>query len=91
MTEGQMHRECAIFALQACVHLARGKGRYSERAYPEGAAIVEGAQASEHKAEWFALMHGETYTWGRQPNGMIVIRASEWLDTERWRDGAPIK
>jgi hypothetical protein len=88
-----MHRDCAVFALQACTHLAHGKGRYSERPLPEeeGAVVVENAYASAEKAEWFALMHTTKFYQVRMPNGSLAIKADAWLDVEAWRDGKPIK
>jgi len=88
-----MHRECALYALQACPHLARTKGRYVEpatvaQAVGEDATLIVGDMAPD-KAEWFGLMHATDYTFGRDAKGMMVIKANlPWLDVERWRDGA---
>jgi hypothetical protein len=89
-----MHRDCAIFAIQTCPHLARAKGRYADpapRIFKPGYKHVVGDMDTD-KAEWFGLMHGERFTFGRQPNGMITIHAKlPWLEVERWRDGAPME
>jgi hypothetical protein len=89
-----MHKECAIFALEACPHLASHKGRFSERPYPQGDfTIGETTLASDQKCEWFALMHATSYTYGRTSptNPSLMIRAGEWLSVEKWRDGAPMQ
>jgi len=88
-----MHRECALYALQICPHLARSKGRYIEpatvaRSIGPEAKLIIGDMAPD-KAEWFGLMHATDYTFGQDAKGMIMIKAKlPWLDVERWRDGA---
>jgi hypothetical protein len=83
-----MHRECSLYALQTCPHLARAKGKYApvpDRI--EGALMIVGAM-DDKKAEWFGLMRSTGYTSGRSDNGMHVIRANmPWVSVERWRDG----
>lgn len=89
-----MHRECAEFALRACVHLASSKGRYSTAPYPSGPGlkVVEGAMISDEKVEWFALMHTTQCSQTRMPGGVIYIQAKlPWIDVQRWRDGAPME
>jgi hypothetical protein len=89
-----MHKDCAVYALQACPHLANHKGRFNTSAYPTGPfTVVESAIASDVKCDWFALMHTGSYTYGRTSvtNPNLVIRAGEWFDVEKWRDGAPMK
>lgn len=89
-----MHKECAIFALQACPHLANHKGRFNTSAYPTGPfALSESEIASDEKCEWFALMHAGSYAFGRTSatNPNLIIRAGEWLSVEKWRDGAPMQ
>jgi hypothetical protein len=87
-----MHRECALYALQTCPHLARAKGRYVEpatvaQAIGAEARLIVGDMAPE-KAEWFGLMHTTDYTFGRDAKGMLIIKAKlPWLDVERWRSG----
>src|SRR5262249_4255084 len=89
-----MHQDCAEFALKACAHLNRSKGRYNE-ALPlpaDAAMVVAGAQSSNVKAEWFALMHTRDFRWERRADRMIYIHAElPWLDVQRWRDGAPME
>jgi hypothetical protein len=94
--DGPMHKECAIYALQTCPHLARSKGKYAEPGprgpLGEGYKLVIGEIATEEKVEWFALMHGTKYDFGRTETGMLVIRAKlPWIEVERWRDGAPME
>jgi hypothetical protein len=89
-----MHKECAIFALQVCPHLASHKGRFSTRALPEGDfAVTVSELASDEKCEWFALMHTGSYDFGRTSptDPKLMIRAGEWFDVEKWRDGAPMR
>jgi hypothetical protein len=89
-----MHKECAEYSLQACPHINRAKGRYNVAApmpQEDGLRIVEGAIDSAHKAEWFALMHTFSFTFGRTPDGMTMIKAElPWVEVQRWRDGVPI-
>lgn len=84
-----MHRECALYALQTCPHLARAKGKYApvpDRV--EGAALMIQGAMDDKKAEWFGLMRSTGYTSGRADTGMHVIKATmPWLSVERWRDG----
>jgi hypothetical protein len=89
-----MHRECAIFALQACPHLANAKSRFSTRGLPEGEfTVTASAIASDEKCEWFALMHTGSYTFGRtsSTDPKLMIKAGEWFSVEKWRDGAPMQ
>jgi hypothetical protein len=89
-----MHKECAEFALRACAHLNRSKGKYSAAPRPSepGLRVVEGAMATDEKAEWFALMHTTGYTTMRGSDGMVYIRADlPWRDVQKWRDGAPME
>jgi len=84
-----MHRECAVYALQTCPHLARSKGKYAP--IPErvaGAALVIQGAMDDKKAEWFGLMRATGYTHGRSDSGMPTIKAElPWIEVERWRDG----
>jgi hypothetical protein len=90
-----MHKDCAEFALRACPHIARIKGRYRAEE-PDlgdklGAIIVKGAMP-DRKAEWFSLMHCTSFTFGRDNTGMIMVRAVlPWLDVQRWQDGKPLE
>jgi hypothetical protein len=88
-----MHRECAVFALAACAHLNRTKGKYNTAApLPTDAVTMVATLCSDEKAEHFALMHSTGYQVGRGSDGMIYIRANlPWLDVELWRDGAPMR
>jgi hypothetical protein len=87
-----MHRECALYALQTCPHLARTKGKYApvpDRI--EGAALMIVGEMDTKKAEWFGLMRSTGYTHGRSQTGMLTIKANlPWVSLERWRDGRPI-
>lgn len=89
-----MHKECAEFALRACAHLNRSKGKYNSTApLPDepGLRIAKGNMGTDDKAEYFALMHTTGYEAKRGPDGMIYIRAAlPWLDVQRWRDGEPM-
>jgi len=85
-----MHRECALYALQTCPHLARAKGKYSTP--PEriagAATVIVGEMVTDQKAEWFGLMRSTGYSHGRSEDGMHVIMGNmPWLSVERWRDG----
>ena len=84
-----MHRDCALYALQTCPHLARSKGRYAP--VPDriaGAAVMIQGAMDDKKAEWFGLMQSTGYTHSRTDTGMIVIKGNmPWLSVERWRDG----
>lgn len=84
-----MHKECALYALQTCPHLARAKGKYSpvpDRI--EGAIMVQGAMDGD-KAEWFGLMRATGYTHSMDASGMLLIKGTmPWVSVERWRDGA---
>jgi hypothetical protein len=86
-----MHRDCAVYALTTCPHLARMKGRYSPLpARLDGAMIVAG-EMSPDKAEWFGLMRTSRYQFQQEANGMVLIKAKlPWLDVERWQGGATI-
>jgi hypothetical protein len=89
-----MHKECAEFALRACAHLNRSKGKYSSAPLPSepGVKIIVGEMESDQKAEWHALMHTTLYTISRTQEGRIYIHARlPWLDVQRWRDGAPME
>ena len=89
-----MHKECAEFALRACAHLNRSKGKYSVAPRPSepGLRVVEGAMATDQKAEWFALMHTRLFSQTHGSDGMIYIRAElPWLDVQKWRDGEPME
>jgi hypothetical protein len=86
-----MHKECAIYALETCPHLARSKGRYREA--PEsldGAKIIVGQMDVTRKVEYFALMHAVSYHHGRTEDGMLVVRAGPWVDVEYWKDGRSV-
>jgi hypothetical protein len=84
-----MHRECALYALQTCPHLARAKGKYApvpDRI--EGAALVIQGEMDDQKAEWFGLMRSTGYTSSRTDTGMLLIKAHmPWLSVEHWREG----
>ena len=85
-----MHRECALYALQACPHLARAKGRLSPPSVvtPAGVKIIVGDIAPD-KAAWFGLMHTTDYSYAPDSKGMMLIKAQlPWLEVERWRDGS---
>jgi hypothetical protein len=87
-----MHRECAGYALRACPHLARAKGRYGAIPEVDGARLVVGVMESTTKVETFALMHGSAFHWSRDPAGMVLIKAVlPWREVTWWRDGRPVK
>jgi hypothetical protein len=84
-----MHRDCAVYAMTTCPHLARIKGRYAP--VPEsiggGAFVIVGDMDTE-KAEWFGLMRTSGYTFGSDRKGMTIIKARmPWRSVERWRGG----
>jgi hypothetical protein len=88
-----MHKECAEYALQACPHLARSKGRYGPvpDSIPGGARLIVGVMGSDQKAERFAIMHTSDYSATRTADGMpLIIAKRPWLDVAYWRDGQPI-
>lgn len=88
------HKECAEYALQACPHLARLKGRFARipDSIPGAAHIVIGALASDEKQDIFALMHTTDFTFGRDHAGMMLIKAKlPWLDVAWWREGKRIE
>lgn len=87
-----MHRECAIYALATCPHLARSKGRYRPvpPTPPEGATLTVGKMATTVKAEYFALMHTTAFEWGQTPDGMFMAKAAPWIGVEYWQDGKPV-
>lgn len=88
-----MHRDCALFALQTCPHLARSKGKYAgtEARGDIGDAKLIVGEMDTTKSEWFGLMHTTAFDFGRTPEGMLVVRAKlPWLDVERWKDGVQI-
>ena len=86
-----MHRECALYAIQTCPHLARAKGKYAPVPdHIEGARMIQGVM-DDNKAEWFGLMESTGYTHDTA-NGMIVIKGTlPWVSVERWRDGQPME
>jgi hypothetical protein len=85
-----MHRDCAIYALEACPHLARSKGRYREPPTSiEGATIIVGDMQTK-KAERFALMHTGAYTFGKAATGMLTVKAAPWIDVQWWKEGSPV-
>ena len=87
-----MHRECAIYCLQTCPHLARSKGRYRPLPphAPEGAVLTVGKMVTDVKAEYFALMHATTFKFGKSPDGMFMAKAGPWIDVEYWKDGKAV-
>jgi len=86
-----MHRECAVFALTACIHLNRTKGKFNTAVPLPDATIGVATLSSDEKCEWFALMHAKKYEWARAQDRMIYIRARlPWLDVELWQDGKPM-
>lgn len=88
-----MHRDCAVFALRACAHLNRAKGRYNTSApMPADAKITVAKHTSDQKADHFALMHAHGYSLLRGRDGALYIRADlPWASVELWRDGRPMK
>jgi hypothetical protein len=84
-----MHRECALYAIKACPHLARAKGKYSPIPQQiDGASLVIVGEMNTDKAEWFGLMRSTGYSHGRSQDGMRVIKAKlPWVSVERWREG----
>lgn len=89
--DGPMHKDCAIYALKSCPHLARAKGKYAEptaRGDMTGFKLIVGEMKTD-KSEWFGLMHATKYSFGRTETGMIMIKAKlPWRGVQRWRDGA---
>lgn len=91
-----MHKECAIYALETCPHLARSKGRYRDPAAVkeaikgEAATLVVGEMVTATKCDYYALMHAVSYNHGRTEQGMLVVRAGPWIDVEYWKDGKAI-
>lgn len=88
-----MHKECALYAIQTCPHLARAKGKYAPTPDKiEGATSFTVGEMKTIKAEWFGLMRATGYTSSRSDQGMIVIKADmPWVSVERWRDGLPME
>lgn len=87
-----MHRECAVYALQTCPHLARSKGRYrAELPSIQDAKIIVGEMDISRKVERFALMHTDGYQVSHQAStAMVLIKANAWIDVEHWQDGRPV-
>jgi hypothetical protein len=84
-----MHRDCAVFALSTCPHMATPKGKYGKAPLPAGAIAVSDL-ARAVKSDWFALLHTDFYSWERNPEDhMIYVEASAWIDVQRWYNGAP--
>lgn len=84
-----MHRECAVYAMTTCPHLARSKGRYGPTPEIPGIRITVGGMVTTQKAERFALMQATAYDHSRDRAGMLVVKAAEWLNVEWWKDGQP--
>lgn len=86
-----MHRECAIYAMTTCPHLARSKGRYApDTTMPSepGVVLIAGMMDISKKAEWFGLMQAKGYRGGQDMSGMLIIKADmPWVTVEQWRDG----
>ena len=88
-----MHRECAIYCLETCPHLARSKGRYRPpptKPPDGGVKLIVGAMVTDVKAEYFALMHTTAFTYGQSADGMLVAKAAPWVDVEYWQEGKPV-
>lgn len=87
-----MHRECAIYCLKTCPHLARSKGRYRAlpTQSPEGVTVNVGKMVTDVKAEYFALMHATKFDFGKTADGMLMAKAAPWVDVEYWKDGKPV-
>jgi hypothetical protein len=93
-TDPPMHRDCALFALLTCPHLATAKGRYAPLAnLPDEPGLkVVLHDVSPVKADRFALMHGKRYTYAfERGRGMIVRAVLPWIDVRWFRDGAEIE
>ena len=87
-----MHKDCAVFALRTCPHLARAKGRYNLAAAMPGDTFIVQGQMPAEKSEWFALMRARGYRGEREAGGMIIVRAKlPWISIERWCDGKPME
>jgi hypothetical protein len=85
-----MHRECAVYALKTCPHLASSKGRFAPVGNGHGLHVIE--IASDEKAPWFALMHTTGYGLVQHISGTMLIKAARpWISVERWRDGEPME
>jgi len=88
-----MHRECAEYSLQTCPHLARVKGRYAPvpAVTGPGVHLAIGDMVMD-KAETFAMMHGERYTFTRVSTGMLLIQAQlPWREVVWFRNGERIE
>lgn len=86
-----MHRDCAIFALATCPHLARIKGSYSLAPLPvENDVIVQQRDMAPDKAERFALMHAHKFTARFEKGGYVIEAARPWIGVCWYRDGQEI-
>lgn len=90
-----MHEECAKYAMQACPHLARSKGRYGDVPDAEdiaGAGTILVGSMDTNKVDTFSLMHATHYSYQRTNEGMWLVKAMlPWIDVSHWRDGERIE
>lgn len=86
-----MHRECALFAITTCPHLARAKGRYAKE--PAGDGFVSRDIDTDKKAEVFALLHTKAYGLApeRTTGGLVIKARLPWLDIRWWKDGQQVE
>jgi hypothetical protein len=86
-----MHRECAVYALESCPHLARSKGRYREPLTEiDGVAIILGRIETAHNADYFALIHTNDFAGAKTRDGMPMTGAAPWFDVEYWKHGKSV-
>jgi hypothetical protein len=87
-----MCRDCALFALKACPHLARAKGRYSIAPAP---ALAPGYKFAVRdmmadKPEVFALMEARQYS-AEFREGYLIRASLPWAGVRWFRDGGEVE
>jgi hypothetical protein len=87
-----MCRDCALFALKTCPHLARSKGRYSD---PAAVPVAPGYKFAARdmapdKADSFALMETNQYSAEFQRGGYLIRARLPWAAVVWYRDALPV-
>lgn len=85
-TDAAMHEECAIYALKVCPYLAAPSYR-PKRLYTDGA--IHFKPPGQPRPETFFMGIADKY-FVLPTTRAIVIRASEWLRTEKWQQGTRV-
>jgi hypothetical protein len=89
-----MHRDCAMFAIMTCPHLATSKGRYSdaERLPVEPGFRFHARDHAPDKADCFALMGAKQYVGRYLPGeGYLITARLPWTYIRWYRDRVEVE